>query len=208
VSEPSTARRDVVLLLALAGPPLLLAAGGLAHPSSLTAGTADRWHGLHLVLLLVFPLLGLGPWLLARRIAPRLGWATAVLCFGYACCYTALDVLSGIGAGALQQAGAVDGVAVAFHEGDRIGAVGTEAYWLATIVAASLVLAVARARRAALTSAVVGTVLVLAGAWSFRTSHVFAPRGVVTVLGLAAGWTLLALALLRAERSTPRTSSA
>jgi hypothetical protein len=95
-------RQRIVMLTVLTGPPLVLAGAGLAHPMHLTADTAGRWRDLHVLLLPIFPLLGLGPWLVIRRENPVLGTVAAILGYGYAVFYTALDVLAGIGAGSLE----------------------------------------------------------------------------------------------------------
>jgi len=108
---------------------------------------------------------------------------------------TALDVLAGIGAGALQVRSATDGIGVLFGEGNALARVGTLAYLAACVLAACAV--VVRARLVAVPPAV----LVVGAAWSLRTSHIFPPRGVLTMLAGSLGWVLLALALQR--RTTP-----
>jgi len=87
----------------VAGPALLLALAGLVHPHELTTGSAARWIDLHLLLLPVFPLLGVAHWLLLRKVHGPLAWQARLAAFGYANFYTALDVLFGIGMGALVQ---------------------------------------------------------------------------------------------------------
>lgn len=185
-------RRAGRLAAAVALPPLALAAAGLVHPVYLTDASAMRWHDLHVLLLPVFPLLALGPWLIARRHGRVLGWATGVLGYVYATFYSALDVLAGIGSGALQER-RLGGTFALFAQGDDLARVGTWAYLAAT---ALTVAAAARTTRrggpATVISTLVGAVLVLAGAWTFRTSHIFWPRGVLAMLALAAGWAALA----------------
>ncbi len=179
-------RPRVLVLLAVAGPPLLLAALGLAHPAHLTASTADTWKNLHIVLLPIFPLLALGPWLLTRGEHRAVRWAAIALGYTFAALYTALDVLAGIGAGALQQAGAVDQKPFLYAEGNGLADYGVWAYLLATVLTAAVV--VRRARLAALP----GAILVVAGAISFLDSHIYWPRGGLTMLVLALGWAALA----------------
>ncbi|MFI6781091.1 hypothetical protein [Micromonospora sp. NPDC050276] len=72
---------------------------GLTHPMLLTPASAEHWWDLHVWLLPVFPLLALGPWLTVRVAAGgrALLVAVAVLGYAYAVCYTALDVLAGVG---------------------------------------------------------------------------------------------------------------
>src|ERR1700759_3524871 len=86
-------------LLAAAVPPLLLAGLGSTHPTMLTPESAPWWRDLHVVGLLLFPLLALGPWAGVRGRGRVLEPVVLVLGLLYACFYTALDVLAGIGAG-------------------------------------------------------------------------------------------------------------
>ena len=187
-------RRETGVLLAAGVPGLLLAAVGTTHPGSLTAATSEHWRAVHVVALPLFPLLPLGPWLLARSIDRRLGWVVGLLGYVFATFYTALDVLAGIGAGALQVRSATDGIGVLFSEGDALARVGTLAYLAACVLAAAAVLTRARL------TAVPGAVLAVGAAWSLRTSHIFPPRGVLTMLAASLGWVLLALALQRRPR--------
>ena len=177
-------RNRLVPLLVVALPPLALAALGLVHPVHLTAGTAERWRDLHLVALWVFPLLGVAPWLVLRERHPRLARLAAVLGYVYAAGYTALDVLAGIGAGGLALAG-LKGEGVLFSLADALALPAVIAYLVASALAAVVVVA---GRRPV---AVLGGVLVVAGAVSFLTSHIFPPRGVLTMIALAVGWSVL-----------------
>jgi len=187
-----------VVVAAVGLPPLLLAGLGLDHPATLDAATADRWRDLHVLLLPLFPLLGLAPWMIARRDSRLLGWAAGFFGYVYGVFYTALDVLAGIGAGAVQSAGLSAAVEVMFTRGDALGAVGVLAYLAATLVAA-----VAALRQARLAAAP-GATLVVAGAVSFLNSHIYWPRGVLTLVVLAVGWALLASISAR----TPQRESA
>lgn len=176
------------LLAAVALPPLVLAGVGLAHPSDLTVDSAPAWQNLHLALLPIFPLLALGPWLLVRGEHPALRWAVGVLGYVYAAFYTALDVLAGIGAGALREAGATDDlVSVMFARGNDLSTYGVWAFLVATLLAATAAL-----RRTGL-RALPGALLVTWAAWSFLGSHIYWPVGVLTMIGLAIGWTALVL---------------
>lgn len=172
-------------VLAAVAPPLLLAGLGLLHPHELDGGTAVRWTTLHLVLLPLFPLIAVAPWLVARRGSPLSGALTMVLGLVFAVFYTALDVLAGIGTGVLQQAGEVDGIPVLFRTGNELSLVGVYAYLAATVLASAVALRRARLR------ALPGAVVVVLAAVSFLGSHVYWPVGVLTMLGLALGWGLL-----------------
>jgi hypothetical protein len=181
-------RRRIVMLTVLTAPPLLLAGVGLAHPMHLTADSARNWRDLHVLLLPIFPLLGLAPWLVLRREGAALGAVAAVLGYVYAAFYTALDVLAGIGAGSLELAGLDGGRSVLFAQADSLVRYGVWAYLAAAVLAAVVVL-----RRAGV-AALPGSVLIIGGAWSFLDSHIFWPRGVLTMLALAVGWAALAMA--------------
>ena len=98
--------------------PLLIAAVGLTHPPRLTFESAHHWQMMHTVLLPVFPLLALGPWLVARRSSRIGGVVVGVLAFVYACFYTSLDVIAGIAAGAYHSLADLQGVSNSFCLGD------------------------------------------------------------------------------------------
>jgi hypothetical protein len=178
-------RPEFVPVLVVALPPLMLAVAGLVHPMDLTPQTAHTWRELHLALLPIFPLLGLAPWLLLRDEHFTVRWLVAVLGFAYAIYYTGLDVLAGIAAGALQLAGLRPAASVMFTNGNQLATYGVWAYLLACLVAAVMALIRAGGR------AVPGSVLVVAGAASFLTSHIYWPRGVLTMLALGLGWAAL-----------------
>lgn len=182
-----TRSRTAAVMVAVALPPLALAAAGLSHPTSLTAGTATLWRDLHIALLPVFPLLALAPILLTRRHDRRLGVVAIVLGFAYAVCYQALDILAGIAAGALKLEGG-QGVTTMYALADGIVVKGVWSYVAVTVLASALVIRHAGLR------AVPGALIAVVAAVSFVDSHIFFPRGVVTMLGLAVGWTWLTLA--------------
>jgi hypothetical protein len=185
-------RPQVTDLLQVAGPPMLLAGLGLTHPMHLTADSAAMWRDLHVVLLPIFPLLALGPWNLVRGERLALRWTVGLLGFTYAVCYTALDVLAGIAAGALKSAGAEGKwTAVVFTQADELVTYGVWAFLVAVVLASTVAL-----RRAGL-SAAPGAVIVVAAAVSFRDSHIFWPRGGLTMIALAIGWAALLLSQAR-----------
>ncbi|MDT7741694.1 MAG: hypothetical protein QOE59_772 [Actinomycetota bacterium] len=190
-----------VALAAAALPPLLLAALGSTHPTMLTPASAPWWRDLHVIGLVLFPLLALGPWVVVRGRSRLIEVAVVVLGLLYACCYTALDVLAGIGAG---QETVVVGpgpwVPALFGMADRLAVPGVYAYLATAVIGGATAVVVAHGL-AARAAAVVGTVLVVGGAWSFLTSHIYPPVGVATMVVLAAGWTILAAAVPPAVRS-------
>ena len=178
--------------------PLLLAAVGLVHPHVLGSATAVRWQVLHIVLLPVFPLVAAGfvvpLWGRPRRdvtgCATVVAWVAA---FGYATFYTGLDTVAGIAAGTVARharEGVDEGPAIQslFQTGDALGLVGAYAFGVA-VIAASVALFIRYGTRT-----LPGAVVLLAASYSFLDSHIFAPRGVITVLGFALGFGLLAWA--------------
>jgi hypothetical protein len=186
-------RRPLVTDLLFVAVPLLLLAGlGLAHPMQLTPDSAARWRDLHVALLPIFPLLALGPWITVRDEHPALRWVVGLLGFAYAVFYTALDVLAGIAAGALKTSGAEGKwTSVVFTQADELVTYGVWAFLVAVVLASTVAL-----RRAGL-SAAPGAVIVVAAAVSFRDSHIFWPRGGLTMIALAIGWVALLLAQAR-----------
>jgi hypothetical protein len=192
--SPAPARRGVELA-AVVVPPLVLAAVGLTHPMLLSTASAEHWRDLHIGLLPVFPLLAVGPWLAVRREPAAVRWAVAVLGYVFAAFYTALDAIAGIGAGAVklrvEQTPAFDAL---FDVGNALALVGTWAFLVAAVLAG--VLAVRRHGW----PAAPGAVLVGAASVSFLHSHIYWPRGVLTMLGLAAGWAALWWAAGRRRR--------
>ncbi len=182
------------LLAAVTVPPLVTAAVGLMHPPTLTVEAAHHWQMMHTILLPVFPLLALGPWLVARRSSHAAGVVVGVLAFVYACFYTSLDVIAGIAAGAVKHDGGV-GLGTLFRVAGDLGDVGSYAYFAASAVA----LAVA-ARDLGLQRVAPGAVLVAVGAIMFWQEHVYRPWGVLAMALLAAGWGWIALVARTPDR--------
>ena len=189
-----------MLLAAAVAPALVLALLTPAHPTSNTADTALTWQNLHIVLLPILPLVALAPWLVAREVDRRLGWVAGVLGFVYACFYTSLDVLAGIGAGALAVAGFDAARSPLYAMGRNLAIVGIVALTAATLVASA-----GAFRRAGLL-ALPGAVLATAGSVLFYFGHVYPGRGTLAMLLLAGGYAALMLAVTRT--STPSTGDA
>jgi hypothetical protein len=153
------------LLLVTIGP-LLLAAAGLLHPGGLSAATADHWVRLHVALLPVFPLLGLG-FVVLLRGRPR------------------ADV-AGVELRRL--------VLALYDVADQVGRAGVYAL-LVAVLAGTVALLVWHGP-----GVLAGTAVLLGAGWSFLDSHIFWPRGVLTMLAIAAGFALWALAAERRPR--------
>lgn len=169
-------------------PALVLAVAGLFHPHHLTAESAGRWTVLHLAGLFVFPLVGLALAALVRGRNDAVAWAVRVTAYGYATAYSALDVISGIGAGYVtwrlgDGVPRPDEVRFLFSIGGRIGEVGS---W-ALIACAVLVVIDALRRRG--WSGLPG-VLLVPGAALVHVGHIFAPTGVagMALIGIATAW--------------------
>ncbi|MFF4213251.1 hypothetical protein ACFYZE_28675 [Streptomyces sp. NPDC001796] len=181
--------------------PLSLAAAGLMHPRHLTAATAGHWAGLHIVLLPVFPFLVLGLvvplWGRPRRDAEGaltvVSWA-GCLCF--AAYYSGLDAVAGIAAGTVVDHGVRGATGRLFATGDDLGRTGV--YGLAV---ASLATCVVLWRRHGV-RVLPGAVVLSAACWSFVDSHIFWPKGVLTMLGFAVAFALLAVATSRTAEGT------
>jgi len=175
----------------VAAPALVLAGVGLSHPAELTERTAPWWTTLHVVLLPVFPLLAVSLWLVLRGAPGPLAWVARTAAYGYAAFYTGLDLLAGVGTGALVQRGtAADSAQVRalFAVGNDLGDIGVWC-WLVATAAAGLTLARAAPGRGAL-----GAVVLVGGAVLFSGGHVYWPQGVLAMLVTAAGFAVLAVA--------------
>lgn len=185
--------RAYPLLLLLPG--VVLAAAGLFHPTGLSYDTAQRWYLLHLPGLLVFPLVG---WALADLVTGRrdvVAWVVRLTAYVYATFYTALDVVSGIGAGYVTRQLGPDvprpeAVSLMFRIGTPLGEVGSWA-----LLACVVVLLVDRVRALGV-GGLVGLVL-LPGAWLVHTEHIFSPFGVLGMVLLGVGSAALAVVARR-----------
>ncbi len=176
-----------------AAPALLCAAVGLSHPVFLTPQTAGAWRLGHLLLLPLFPLVGLAlVWLLRGERNP-LAWVARVLAYGWAVLYGALDAIAGIGAaqqvlGTAERAEPFPPLGDLYEIGDRLGVLGARSLLLAGALTAVLL-----ARRGSWEAPVGGVVLAL-GAEVVRAHHVFPFRGTAGMLAVAGGTALLAVA--------------
>ncbi|MDQ3592055.1 MAG: hypothetical protein M3386_04030 [Actinomycetota bacterium] len=192
-------RRSLVLAVALPG--LLIGTIGIFHPAHLTDSSAQQWLDLHVVLLPLFPLMALGPWLLARQAGAVAGWAALVLGYVFAMFYTGLDLVAGAAAGALTLAGSA-GVNTMYGLGNDLAEVGVWAHLAAAVFVSGLVGARAGAR------ALPGMLLVIAASVSFLDSHIYWPGGVVTMYALALGWAALAAVVPLRESPPARADAA
>jgi len=200
--------RSASAVAATALPAVALAVLGTAHPAVLTPETAPWWRDLHVIGLVLFPLLALGPWAVVRVARPAgpvgraLEGLAIVLGVVYAGSYTALDALAGIGGGhETMRLGPGPWVSSLFEIADAVVLPGVYAYLAATVLAAAL--ALVRAPGAWRLLAALGAVFAVVGAWSFLTSHIYWPHGVATMVMLGLGHTLLAVAAARPAVGRP-----
>lgn len=131
------------LLAAVVIPPLVVAATALTHPASLSLESAEYWKNLHIWLLVWFPLLGLGPWLVARAVDRVTSRVVAVAAYTYATFYTSLDVLGGISGGAIKDAEA-GGLGILFPIAGDFEQIGGIALVLASALAAGVAMQAVR----------------------------------------------------------------
>jgi hypothetical protein len=176
------------VLIALPG--LVLAGFGAAHPAPLDAGNAHWWTDLHVLLLPVFPLLAAAQWFLLAPAHPVVRWAGRLAAFGFGVFYGGLDAVAGIAAGTVTAAqGSVTPVTGAvFAIGDQLGYVGAGCFLAASVLITAGIAPHARWRTAP------GALLLLAASVSFLDSHIFWPRGALTMAVIAVGMFLLAIA--------------
>lgn len=176
------------LRAALAAAPALALAGlGAAHPGGLNGDTASWWATLHILLLPVFPLLAAAQWFLLASAPPLLRLPGRLAAYGFATFYSGLDAVAGVAAGTVEEAqgGASPVLGQLFEVGDRLGHIGAWCFLVASALIVADIAPHARWR------VVPGAVLLLASSVSFLDSHLFWPRGVYTMIGIAAGMFLL-----------------
>jgi len=182
-------RRALVLLVAV--PALLAAAIGLTHPPTLNAASAEHWRNMHIALIPVFPLIGLAPWLIARRAGTWFGRSGALFGYSFAVFYTSLDLLAGVAGGALVASGHPDASGQVFAIARVLGTIGVVA-----LVLGSLVASVAAYRVAGVT-ALPGAVLATVGAVLVQPGHIYLGLGTVAMLLFAGGFVVMAFAVTR-----------
>jgi hypothetical protein len=191
----------VRLILIVSLPALVCATIGLLHPHHLTDDTAARWQLMHILLIPVFPLIGLGPWLIARRTPRPVSVVAALGGYGFATFYTSLDLLAGVAAGTLQLAGVSSGKAPVYEVARALGLIGVVSLVLACLAATVAAFMHARLR------ALPGGVLAVIGAVLVQPGHIYPGLGTLAMLLLAGGLGLLALATTSGHRQVePRTT--
>lgn len=191
-----TGRLGVALLATV--PATLLVLATIIHPPRLNLAGAETWRNLHFALLFVFPLVGLAPWIVARRAGRAYGWLAGILGYGFATAYAGLDLLAGVGGGALVISG----------NSDKTGPIFAMARILEQIGGISLVLGCAVAAVAAFRlvgwRALAGGVVAIVGAFLLGPMgfHIYPGRGTLATGVLTIGFALLAVAVTSGRRGT------
>lgn len=168
--------------------PLLMALLGLTHPTDLSASNAHHWTTLHLLLVPLFPLIGVNLWWLLSGLQTPLAWAARLSAFVYGVYYPAVDLLAGIGTGRLLSLG-LDrhdpAVTALFRQGNALGDIGNIG------LLASCVLLLLSLWPLAGRALLPGAACLLAGAWLFTQHHIYRPWGVLAMVLLALGFAAL-----------------
>lgn len=178
-------------IAAVTVPGLLLAAVGLTHPVRLDAESAGWWTTMHVILVPLFPLLGVAVWVLLRRETSALGWAGRVAAVVYVVFYGALDAISGIAAGtvALATGGSGDALVALFGTGGSLGRIGA----LAMIAAVVCVLGSSWVAGLRSVPFWIASVVLLCSVLVFTFRHIYAPLGAAAMVGLAVGFATIEL---------------
>lgn len=168
-------------------PGLVLAGAGFFHPTRLTQGTAQMWWGLHVPALFAFPLVAVALMALFRGRRDVVAWLAVLAAFIYATTYTALDVISGIGAGFVTSrpdpsAPRPDEVRSLFAIGGPIGEVGSWA-----LITVAVLVALDALRRRGLRGA--PGLLLVPGAVLVHVNHIYWPLGAlgIALVGIGTG---------------------
>lgn len=188
--QHDTGRRDGLIRAALfAAPALALGAVGSTHPAFLARDTAQHWWVMHLIGLFVFPLVAIALAALMRGRRGAVPIVVVLAAYVFATCYTALDVISGIGAGWVTDklppnTLRPEAVTLSFDIGGKLGEVGAWA-----LLVAAVVLTLDAVRRHGPVLAAPALFLVV-GAWFLRTEHIFPTGGVLScvAIGVGTGW--------------------
>src|SRR4051812_42403721 len=183
--------------VAVTAPPAVLAALGLTHPDDLTGASAGWWTTLHIILVPLFPLLGVCHWVLLHGRPGAIAWIGRVAAFLYIAFYAVTDHIAGIGNGVvMQRSGAASTserpeIDWLFAVANEVGGPGTWALALAAVATGVVAL------RAGGQRVLPGAVLLVLSSGYFAVAgvHIYWPRGVLTmvVMAIAFGWLALTL---------------
>ena len=185
--------------MAVTVPAFLLACLGLTHPAELTAASAEWWTTLHILLVPLFPLLGVSHWILLHGRPGIIAWVGRVAAFLYIAFYAVTDHIAGIGNGVVMQRSGASSMSERpeidwlFDVANDVGGPGTWALALAA-VATAIVTVRAGGRRA-----LFGALLLVVSSVYFALAgvHIYWPRGVLTMVAMAVAFGWLALTVPR-----------
>src|SRR5215212_5755130 len=185
--------------VAVTVPPLLLAGLGLTHPAELTGASAGWWTTLHILLVPLFPLLGVSHWILLHGRPGIIAWVGRVAAFLYIAFYAVTDHIAGIGNGVVMQTSGAASISERpeidwlFGIANDVGGPGTWALALAAI--ATAIVSVRAGGRPAL----FGALLLVGSSVYFALAgvHIYWPRGVFTMVAMAVAFGWLALTVPR-----------
>jgi hypothetical protein len=136
---------------------------------------------MHIVLAVIFPLLGAAQWVLLDDSPKYVRYPARAATFSYVVFYGALDALAGIGGGAMTLNGGREAAAPLFRIGNVLGYVGSWSFFVASIAIAVCALLKHRLR------AIPGAALLLLGSFLFLDSHIYWPKGVIACTCIAIG---------------------
>jgi hypothetical protein len=186
-------RGRTLTISAIVAPSVVLAGLGFTHPHDLVSGNASWWMILHLILMPLFPLLGLSIWIVLRGEKCVLAWSARGFALLYVVFYGALDSIVGVGVGSIMVAtGAassqdVAAIAPLYSIGNKLGLLGAICFLVAGILAVGTL---AR-RRPRWSLFVPGAAVLLLADVFFLRSHIYWPVGVFVVFGIGLGLALL-----------------
>ncbi|TAL45991.1 MAG: hypothetical protein EPN91_01080 [Salinibacterium sp.] len=189
-------RRKTLALAAIVAPAIIIAGLGFTHPHDLVRDNAHWWLLLHLILMPLFPLLGVSIWILLRGYSGFLAWGARASGLFFIVFYGALDAIAGVAVGTVMVAsGAASDDHVAsiqslYAIANKVGLLGAIFFLIAGMLAAA---AIARAG-SRLGLLIPAAALLLVADALFLHSHIYWPVGVLTVLAFGVALALLELA--------------
>jgi hypothetical protein len=203
-------RRQTLTIAAIVAPSIALAGFGFTHPHDLTRDSANWWLLLHLILMPLFPLLGVSVWIVLRGYTGLLAWGARASALLFIVFYGALDAIAGVAVGAIMVASAaasgsdVPSIQPLYSIASKLGLFGA-IFFLAAGMLAATVIARAGARWRLFFP---GAAVLLVGAAFFLRSHIYWPIGGLSVLAIGLGLALLEVSKnLNGLRSTPTPSA-
>jgi hypothetical protein len=190
---------------AVTAPPLVLAGLGLTHPDDLTGVSAGWWTSLHIILVPLFPLLGVSHWILLHGRPGVIAWIGRVAAFFYITFYAVTDHIAGIGNGVVMQRSGASSTSERpevdwlFDIANDVGGPGTWALTLAA--AATAVVTVRDGGRRVLPGALL--LVLSSGYFAAAGVHIYWPRGVLTMLVMAVAFGWVAMTVPPASMTQP-----